>query len=164
MIYFTFGEMGIGKNFVGERIAAKLGCDFVDGDDFLTPEMQAKVKAFKSFTKQDLDKFMVRLVEGIVERYKEGEDLVVAQALYRQEHRELVKSELLKQNCKIIFVWIPVPSLAIHIERLWGRDKGLMWVLYGMLNKPFFQKPIGKFLTVHNFSEGHLNHQLERLF
>jgi len=157
MIYLVFGEMGIGKNFVGERLADKLKCYFVDGDQFLTAEMQAKVKAFKPLTKQDLDVFMRELVKGVAGMYK-GSDLVVAQALYRQEHRDWIKNELSKQNISTTFVWIPVSSLLTHIKRLWSRS--FKWVLYGMFNKLFFQKPTGSFLTIHNRDERHLDNQL----
>jgi len=161
MIYILFGEMGIGKNYVGERLASRLKCKFIDGDDFLTPAMQKKVNAFKPLSKQDLDEFMEKLVEGIAINYDGEDDIVVAQALYRREHRAWIYKNLNSLGHKVDFIWIPVPSVRTHIKRLWSRN--FKWVLYGMFNKLFFQRPYGGGL-IHNRDKGNLEEEFKAYF
>lgn len=42
MIYLIFGEMGIGKNYVGEKLAKHIGCSFFDGDTVIPKSMIEK--------------------------------------------------------------------------------------------------------------------------
>lgn len=99
MIYFLVGPMGIGKNYVGERLAESLQCDFVDGDIFVPKEMAAKVANFKPLSQKDIDDYVAdHLIPGIEQHLSKNptEDLVIAQALYRKEHRDQIQNHFAK--------------------------------------------------------------------
>lgn len=147
MIYFLVGPMGIGKNYMGEQLAADIGCEFVDGDSFISAGMAKKVASFKHLSLKDLDTFVTeRLIPGISRLplkpdhegrlvWEKQTDLVIAQALYRKRHRDLIRQHF-GEDC--VFIQIKA-SLRTNLKRLLERKKGLRWALYGLLNRPFFQ-------------------------
>jgi len=145
MIYVLFGEMGIGKNYVGERLARHLGCRFFDGDLALPPDLKEKVARIRPLSKSEIDRFVTRhlipFMHGIAVVVEgEGSDAVVAQALYMRKHRQQVVDALGgPENVKLIH--LPSPSFLMHMGRLLGRRRGIRWMLLGLLSKPFFQKP-----------------------
>lgn len=138
MIYLIFGEMGIGKNHVGEKLAQYIDCPFFDGDTVIPKSMIENVLIFKPLTAKDIDNYVTNhLIPGIEQRYKEK--LVVAQTLYRAEHREQIRTHFGEERVKLI--WIPARPITEHFKRLLSRENGWGWVKYGLLNKPFFQNP-----------------------
>lgn len=136
-IFILVGPMGCGKNYVGERIAEQLRYHFVDGDSFISPEMKEKVSRFLPLTVGDIHSFVTkRLIPGIEDALHEHPDgLVVAQALYRTEHRAKIKNYF-GDRCQIVLI---ETDLWTNLKRLFQRDKGLRWVLYGLWNRMFFQ-------------------------
>lgn len=136
-IIIAYGEMGVGKNYVGERLADELGVKFIDGDSLLPPSMIEKVNAFKPFTLAEIENFVkVHLTPAILREAKNG--VVVAQALYRQEHRDHIARALALAGFKAEFALIST-GLLTHLSRLWSRPRGFLWMMYGLINKPFFQ-------------------------
>lgn len=146
MIYLLFGEMGVGKNFVGERMARQLGCPFLDGDDAIPDWMMWKVERFRILLPDELDRYVAEhLLPAIWSRHEPGMDLVVAQALYRRRHRRMViewgLGHARGSMPPVVPVWVRPPSLAEHARRLLGREHGPRWLMYAMVTKPFFQRP-----------------------
>lgn len=93
---------------------------------------------FKPLTAEDIDNYVTNyLIPGIEERYKER--LVVGQALYREEHRKQIQTYFGEDKVKPI--WVTTKSHVTHFKRLYSRKDGLKWAIYGLYNKPFFQKP-----------------------
>tara|TARA_Y100001935_G_C17098730_1_gene404887 strand:- start:122 stop:583 length:462 start_codon:yes stop_codon:yes gene_type:complete len=138
--------MGCGKNYVGKRLAKELDCDFIDGDSFVPAQMADKVANFKPLSQKDIDDYVYdHLVPGILKSWKEGVDIVIAQALYRKEHRD--ELDFLFRD-HIIFIYIKCP-LFLNLKRLYSREKGLRWALYGLWNKLFFQTE-GLKRVIHN--------------
>jgi len=58
MIYILFGEMGVGKNYVGEKLAKHLGCKFFDGDDALSSHLKEKVANHRPLTVEEVKYFV----------------------------------------------------------------------------------------------------------
>lgn len=138
-VIIVYGEMGMGKNFVGELIAQHLKFPFIDGDSILPSHMMAKVKKFKPFTAEEINDYVERhIVPFLLTQSDNG--LVFAQALYRSEHRQYIEEALEDAGIDVVFVHIPTHSILTHLSRLLSRPRGIMWVLFGLLNKPFFQK------------------------
>jgi gluconate kinase len=145
MIYVLFGEMGIGKNYVGEKLAEHLGCIFFDGDDVLPPDLQDKVRRIRPLSRRDIDRFVTKrlipALHGIAVVVEEGgSDAVVAQALYMRKHRQEIVDALGGPE-HVRLIHLPSPSFLIHMGRLLKRRRGIRWMLLGLMSKPFFQKP-----------------------
>jgi gluconate kinase len=146
--------MGVGKNYVGERLAESLECKFLDGDIFVPKKMANKVARFSPLSQEDIDNYITEhLIPGIEKHLQPQsqsqpqQDLVVAQALYRKEHRDQIQRHFgQEENCKFILITAP---LLTNLKRLLKRDKGFRWVVYALLNRPFFQSE-GIFKTICN--------------
>lgn len=142
MLYVLFGEMGIGKNYVGERLATHLGCEFFDGDLVVPQSMAEKVMAFKPLSLEDIDDYVHNhLIGAIEQRLTPGKKLVVAQALYLRQHRDVIRRRFSKHGVKMVY--LPVPSRVTHMKRLYSRENGLKWAAFGLFNAFFFERPRG---------------------
>lgn len=138
-IIILFGEMGAGKNFLGEKIAKRLGYQFIDGDVFATPEMVKRVSKFKLLNRTIVCKYVMELFFQILP-LAINNNLVIAQALYSDEDRVYLEKYLGNAGHKISFKWIK-PNFWQHMKQLYSRPKGFLWVLYCLINKLFFERP-----------------------
>jgi gluconate kinase len=166
MIYLLFGEMGVGKNYVGERMARQLGAIFYDGDDAIPEWMWRKIRRFVPPSLVDLDRYiaehLIPMIHNLVVN-NSAYDLVVAQALYRRRHRRMIIDFMEQQKCAIIPVWLVSPSFLVHAGRLLGRERGLRWLTYCLMCKPLFQAPDESALRIVNRTGDDLSTQLRRL-
>lgn len=144
-ILILYGEMGSGKTYLGERVATLLHMTFLEGDDHIPPEMAERIKRFLPIRPNMIKTYLLRhLVPNIhalaraLEVKVAGHGIVVAQALYVKNHRILVADALQYLGHEVEFQCIKTPFWR-HMRQLWGRPNGARWVLYGLLNKPFFQ-------------------------
>jgi gluconate kinase len=138
-VIILYGEMGVGKNYQGERLAKSQGFGFLDGDTVLPPHIVERVRRFQPLTLEMVNDFVFKhLVEAIVLHSTEPKGLVVAQALYRRETREALKTRLqaLGYEVELWIVWVPFLQ---NLRQLFSRPRGSRWVLYWLLNKPFFE-------------------------
>jgi gluconate kinase len=159
MIYLLFGEMGVGKNYVGERLAKYHYCQFYDGDLSLTPEMKEKVKNFGVLPDDMLDRFVEKLITDVRNRMPIIGYMVVGQALYKEKHRQRFV-EVIK-DVKLIRV-VP-PSLRVHMSRIMTRPRGLRWAAYCLLSKPFFQKPGRDVDVIVNDTDDSIDRQIREI-
>lgn len=138
-IIIMYGEMGSGKSYQGARLAAEAGMVFLEGDDYLPGLMAYRIERFKAITPDMIKSYILNHLIPAIHAHYSPKGLVVAQALYLKEHRELLVSHLKLHGYKVELVRIETPFLR-HMRQLWSRPKGAFWVLYGLANKPFFQQ------------------------
>lgn len=155
-IKILFGEMGAGKNYWGEALARGLGVEFFDGDTVVPPLMMEKVSKFKPIQKEVIvDYIFYYLLPEIVRRAERSQNLttglVVAQALYDNEDRRDLSSCLEANGFEVEYYWIKT-SFWKNIKQIFSRKKGLRWVIYWLLNKPFFNKPTHNYFTIEKIS------------
>lgn len=139
-IIIVYGEMGMGKNFVGDLIAQYLKLPFIDGDFILLSAMLEKVRRFKPLTAAEIDNYVKTIVVPFLVGNSKLGGMVFAQALYRAEHRQYIEEALEEAGIEVVFVLVPTHSIFTHLSRLLSRPRGIMWAIFGLLNKPFFQK------------------------
>jgi gluconate kinase len=158
MIYILFGEMGVGKNYVGERLAQGMGCEFFDGDTVIPKPMQDKIDGFEILTASVVEDFIHNhLIPEIQKRKTDRRNLVVAQALYRKEYRQAVIDVLGEENVKVIY--LPAPSFFTHMKRLMRRKNGIRWVIFCLISKLFFQRPYQNTTVIINEDDSKLNYE-----
>lgn len=138
-VMLLVGEMGSGKNYWGEKWSYELDIPFFDGDTVVTPEMAERVKNFKPLTKELIDDYVYNHFGPEVFQRAWEDHLIVAQALYREEHRAWIVRQLEERGHVVRVIHIATPFLQ-NMEQLWTRPNGLKWIFFWLLNKPFFQK------------------------
>lgn len=146
-IIILFGEMGTGKNYWGEKMADELGYTFFDGDTVVTQEILERVQKFKALNRQMIEKYINRLCEEVADRTDVAPGLVVAQALYFDEDRKTLGLFLRSLGYNVRFKWVRAPFWR-NLQQIYSRNNGLRWVLYWLMNKPWFQKPTHEYDTI----------------
>lgn len=131
-----YGEMGSGKSYSAQKYAERQGLPFYEGDDAVTPEMQRYVLKLPIPPKVLNDFPYGHLVPEIELRATMVPHLVVAQALYREEHRAKIKVLLEAHGHQVEYVLVRVPVMQ-NLRQLWGRKYGFFWVTYWLMNHAF---------------------------
>jgi len=109
MIILVMGVSGCGKTTIGEKLAKKLRCGFIDADDFHSPENRAKMAAGVALTDQDRTPWLQRLRQELVSR--QGDHVIACSAL-KTAYRKILAPD------RIIFL---KGSAALLARRLSGR-------------------------------------------
>lgn len=149
-IKIIFGEMGAGKNFWGERLAKGFDLEFFDGDTVAPHEMAERFHRFQPLPRRMIAHYIHEILTlEILRRARESKKgIVVAQALYRNKDRTILSSYLKAHGFDVSFYWVQAPLLQ-NIRQLLTRDQGHRWVLYYLMNKPWFEKPRHKYWTLN---------------
>ena len=87
-VVVLMGVCGSGKTEVGRLLAAQLGCDFLDGDDFHPPENVAKMRAGTPLVDADRWPWLDRLATEIHARRTDGRGAVVACSALARRYRD----------------------------------------------------------------------------
>lgn len=147
-VVLLFGEMGGGKNYWGIRLAEDAGYDFFDGDTAAPPEMMEKVVNFQPLSREMIVQFVETLKQEILFRAEQSKlGLMVAQALYFDEDRKSIISLLEQEGYSVSAYWIK-PPVWRNFRQILSRPHGWRWVLYWLMNKPFFQKPTHDYMII----------------
>ncbi|MFM8436721.1 MAG: gluconokinase [Planctomycetia bacterium] len=87
-VVVLMGVCGSGKTEIGRRLAARLGCDFLDGDDFHPLENVAKMRAGTPLVDTDRWPWLDRLAAEIGARLATGRGAVVACSALARRYRD----------------------------------------------------------------------------
>ena len=87
------GVSGSGKTTVGRLLAADLGWDFLDADDFHSPANRDKMCSGLPLTDADRGPWLDTLAEAISERSRAGRGAVLACSALKQSYRDRLMVE-----------------------------------------------------------------------
>ena len=90
MILIVMGVAGSGKSTVGELLAQKLGCDFLEGDDFHPPSNRDKMARGQALTDEDRKPWLDTLERLVAGKLALGQDAVLACSALKQAYRDLL--------------------------------------------------------------------------
>ena len=93
MIVMLMGVSGSGKTTVGELLAAKLGWQFVDADDFHPAENVEKMRQGLPLTHDDRRPWLSSLREYLGAVIQRGESLVLACSALSNDYREYLTAD-----------------------------------------------------------------------
>ena len=88
MIVVVMGVSGVGKTTIGSALAARLGCDFLDGDDWHPAENVVKMTAGTPLTDDDRWPWLDRLNAELRRHEALGESAVLACSALKESYRE----------------------------------------------------------------------------
>jgi gluconokinase len=98
MIVVVMGVAGSGKTTIGKLLAARLGCEFLDGDDFHPPENVAKMAAGTPLADEDRWPWLEQLNALLRER----RSAVLACSALKQAYRDRLAQGL--ERCEFVFL------------------------------------------------------------
>lgn len=148
-IYLFFGEMGGGKTYHAKKFADENpDLLFIEGDNYVSTEMSARVQNFKLPTKAQIDN-LVKVIAWVpvTDLTKNFKGVIICQALYLDEHRTWLIRQWENMGYEVTAVWVKVPFWR-NMKQLLTRSRGWRWVTYWLMNKPFFQKPSHDYIHI----------------
>jgi gluconokinase len=115
LIVILMGVSGAGKTTVGELLAAQLGCDFVDADDYHSAANVEKMRKGTPLTDADRAPWLETLREMIATAIKARQNMVLACSALKRSYRDL-----LRVGPEVRFVYLKATPAVLH-ERLHAR-------------------------------------------
>jgi gluconokinase len=85
------GASGVGKTTVGRELAARLGADLAEGDDFHSPENVARMAAGRPLTDADREPWLRAIAEWIGAHEGSSRGAVVACSALRRRYRDVLR-------------------------------------------------------------------------
>ena len=92
MIVIIMGVSGCGKSTIGKKLAQKLGCSFLEGDDFHPTENITKMKKGIPLTDQDRLPWLKKISEKCAHENNVGNNLVVACSALKKQYRLILNN------------------------------------------------------------------------
>ena len=102
MIVVVMGVSGAGKTTVGRLLAQRLGCEFLEGDDFHSPENVARMAAGTPLGDGDRWAWLASLNALLRESEQRGERVVLACSALKEIYREKLTAGLAR--CELVFL------------------------------------------------------------
>jgi len=96
MIVVVMGVSGSGKTTIGSLLAARLGCTFIDGDDFHPPENVARMAAGTPLTDADRQPWL----ELLNRKLRGLENAVLACSALKESYRQILSKGL--TDCRFV--------------------------------------------------------------
>ena len=102
MIIILIGVSGCGKTTIGSELSKKVGCQFLDGDDFHPADNIRKMADAVPLTEEDRLPWLLTLRSEIERFLDSGEELVLACSALSRESRNILR----RDSTKIRFVYL----------------------------------------------------------
>lgn len=115
MVYLLMGVSGAGKTLIGQKLSAKLGIPFYDGDNFHPAKNVAKMKSGTPLNDEDRRPWLEILAQKISDWNNEGDAILACSAL-KKRYRELLRRESSEEDIKFIYLKGPKPLIAERIS------------------------------------------------
>jgi len=98
--YVVMGVTGCGKSTVGRALAARLGCRFLDADDFHPPANREKLGRDIPLDDDDRRPWLRTLADLLARECADGATVVMACSALKESYRDVLRSS----GCRIVFV------------------------------------------------------------
>jgi gluconokinase len=91
MILIVMGVSGSGKTLIGELLAQRLGCAFVDGDVFHSAANKEKMAQGIALTDDDRWPWLAAIRTAIEESVQAGQSLIVGCSSLKRAYRDVLR-------------------------------------------------------------------------
>lgn len=112
-VLIVMGVSGAGKTVLGRALAAELGWDFADADDYHSPANVAKMRAGTPLTDDDRAPWLAVLRVEIERRLVLGQPLVLACSALKHAYRETLQVD--PARVRLVFLDGPRELIAARL-------------------------------------------------
>jgi gluconokinase len=117
MIVVVFGPSGAGKTTVGRALAQRVGCRFLEGDGYHSPENVALMRSGKPLSDAEREPWLAALAREIASSIADGRCAVLAcSALKRSYRRKLVPRDASPGDVAFVYLKAPADTLARRLK------------------------------------------------
>lgn len=121
MIVIVMGVSGAGKTRIGELIAERLGCSFVDGDEFHSAANKEKMAQGIALTDGDRWPWLAAIRAAIEAKVRAGQSLIVGCSSLKRAYRDVLRGGA-QGDGTVRFVYLKGSFELLH-ERLATRGR-----------------------------------------
>jgi gluconokinase len=142
MMLVVAGVAGCGKTTIGQLVAARLHCEFADGDSFHPPANIAKMHAGEPLTDDDRWPWLRAIVAWMDERAAAGESAVVACSALKRAYRDVLRSG--SARARIVFLTVPLDADEARLAHRAGHffPQALLESQFAVLELPQPPEPV----------------------
>jgi gluconokinase len=94
MIVVVMGVAGVGKTTIGEELARRIQCKFVDADAYHSPENKLKMSRGEGLTDDDRAPWLKILHRVLADFERRSESVVLACSALKQKYRDEIDANL----------------------------------------------------------------------
>lgn len=117
MILILFGVCGAGKTTIGQMLAARLGWQFEDADDYHPEANKQKMQAGAPLSDSDRAPWLRTLNERMLELARSGRNVILACSALKQEYRNLLVAGLSVEEVRFALLDAPRELLEERIRQ-----------------------------------------------
>ncbi len=121
MVIMVMGTTGAGKTTVGRLLAARLGWNFLDADDFHPQANIEKMKHGIALTDADRAPWLANIHSRLLQLTSEGKNAVLACSALKQTYRETLSAGL---DFRIVYLRGTYEQMRRHILSRHGHFAG----------------------------------------
>ena len=114
MVILIMGVSGSGKTTLGRRLAARLRCQLIEGDNFHSPANIKKMSAGKPLTDKDRLPWLTKISSAIQTKADKNQTCIVACSALKRRYRKLLLSNINK--AKLIYLKGTKESIAARMN------------------------------------------------
>ena len=116
IVVVLMGVSGSGKSTVGEKLAAALGCPFLEGDDFHSPANVAKMKQGVALTSEDRAPWLLSIAAKIDDLLLARKSAVFSCSALQRAYRDIIVGK--RPHVALVYL---KGSYDLILHRLQGR-------------------------------------------
>lgn len=121
MVILVMGTTGAGKTTVGKLIAERLGCAFLDADDFHSAANVEKMKHGIPLTDADRAPWLASMHSRLLQLAAENKNAVLACSALKQSYRDTLSAHL---DMRIVYLRGSYEQMRKHILARHGHFAG----------------------------------------
>jgi gluconokinase len=116
MIVALMGVSGVGKTTLGQLLAARIGWNFEDADEYHPEGTRQKMAAGIPLTDADREPWLHALHERMLQYHQQGENVVLACSALKRRYREVLAAGFAADEMRFVYLHAPAALIKVRMK------------------------------------------------